>query len=131
MADEALKMDELVEKYILLRDKKAEIKKAYEMKVAGIDEVLEKIEVILLKSFQDSGMDSVSTKAGTAYVSSRTSATVADWDAFFNFVKTGENWDFLERRCSKEAVVQYKAANEDLPPGVNWSETRTVNVRRK
>jgi hypothetical protein len=126
-----LSINDLVEKYIALRDKKAEIKKQYETKVAGVDELLDKIEVVLLKHFQETGSEGISTKAGTAYISSRTSATVADWDAFFKFVSEGSNWEFLERRCSKEAVVQFKAAQNDLPPGINWSETRTVNVRRK
>lgn len=127
-----MKIDELVEKYIQLRDKKSELKKAYELEVEKVDSLLDKIEVTLLKTFQETGLDSVSTKLGTAYTATRTSATVADWEMFFNnFVKKGENWDFLERRCSKEAVAQYKAANEELPPGINWSETRTVNIRRK
>lgn len=125
-----MKVDDLVEKYIQLRDKKSEMKKAFELETQKLDEVLVKIEAALMQSFQESGLDSVKTKAGTAFITTRTSATVADWDVFFNFVKTGENWDFLERRVSKDAVAQYQAANEDLPPGINWNATRTINVRR-
>lgn len=124
-------VNELVEKYIELRDKKAAFKKEYELKTEKIDTVLDKIEIALLKTFQDSGLDSVSTKAGTAYTSTRATAKVADKDAFMTFVIEGKNWEFLENRCSKEAVEQFKAANEDLPPGISWSEIRTVNVRRK
>lgn len=124
-------INEVVEKYIELRDKKAEIKKEYDLKVEKIDEVLDKLEIVLLKTFQDAGLDSVSTKAGTAYTSTRSTAKVADKDMFMEFVIKGENWEFLENRCSKEAVEQYKAANDDLPPGISWSEIRTVNVRRK
>ena len=126
-----MQINELVEKYIELRDKKAEFKKEYEGKVAKLDEVLDKIEVTLLKTFQDTGVDSLSTSSGTAYVTSRTSATVADWEQFSKFVIEGGNFDFLEKRCSKEAVIQYKAAHNDLPPGINWSESRSVNIRRK
>jgi hypothetical protein len=126
-----MEASELVEKYIELRDKKAEIKKEYEAKTQKLDEVLDKIESTLLKTFQDSGLESISTKAGTAYTSSRSTAKVADKDLFMQFVINGENWEFLENRCSKEAVEQYKAANNDLPPGISWSEIRTVNVRRK
>ena len=126
-----MQINELVGKYVELRDKKSEFKKEYESKVAKIDEVLDKIEVTLLKTFQESGVDSLSTPSGTAYVSSRTSATVADWDQFSKFVIEGGNFDFLEKRCSKEAVIQYKAAHNDLPPGITWSESRSVNIRRK
>ena len=31
----------------------------------------------------------------------------------------------------KTAVEQFKAVNDDLPPGVNWAETQVVNFRRK
>ena len=124
-------LNNLVEKYIELRDKKAAIKKEYDLKTEKIDDVLDKIESTLLQTFHESGLDSVSTKAGTAYTSTRATAKVADKDMFMKFVIEGENWEFLENRCSKEAVEQYKAANEDLPPGISWSEIRTVNVRRK
>ena len=100
--------------------------------MAPLDALLDKIEALLLKTFQETGVESVKTESGTAYSSSRTSATVADWDAFFEgYVLPNQAWEFLERRCNKGAVEQFKAANEDLPPGINWSETLTVNVRRK
>ncbi len=124
-------VNNLVEKYIELRDKKAAIKKEYDLKTEKIDDVLDKIESALLQTFHESGLDSVSTKAGTAYTSTRVTAKVADKDMFMKFVIDGENWEFLENRCSKEAVEQFKAANDDLPPGISWSEIRTVNVRRK
>lgn len=124
-------VNELVEKYISLRDKKAVLKKEYEDKVLSVDTILDKIEVTLLKTFQETGLESVTTKAGTAYTSTRASAKVADKDMFMEFVIEGKNWEFLENRVSKEAVEQFKAANDDLPPGISWSEIRTVNVRRK
>jgi hypothetical protein len=125
-----MQIDEVIGKYVSLRDKKAEIKKEYDGKIASIDDALGKIEAALLKAMQDSGLDSMKTEAGTAYRSSRVSAKVADWDQFLPFVIKNESWEFLERRVSKEAVEQFKAANEDLPPGISWSETFVVNVRR-
>lgn len=125
-----MKLDELVAKYIELRDKKAEIKAEYEAKVAKIDTVLDKIEVKLLQTFDEIGMDSCKTGAGTAYTSTRTTASVADRETFMNFVKSNEEWPLLEVRASKAGVEQYKEANGDLPPGINWRAERTVNIRR-
>ena len=125
-----MKMDTLVERYIGLRDQKKEIVDAHKLRIAELDGTLDKIEAVLLKTFGETGIESVNTTAGTAYISSRTSATVADWDIFLAHVKANNAFELIERRCSKDAVAQYKAANEDLPPGVNWSEERTVNVRR-
>lgn len=126
-----MKVDEIVEKYIKLRDKKASIKAEYDDKIAEYDKVLDGLEALLLNTFNETGIDSVKTTAGTAFVATRTSASVADWEAYFNgYVLPNQAWEMLERRANKTAIEQYKSANDELPPGINWTETRVVNVRR-
>lgn len=125
-----MKLNELAEKYILLRDKKSQLKAEYEGKVAELQAMMDKIEAVLLKTFDEAGIESVKTAAGTAYRSTRTQASVADWDVFLAFIQQQGAWEMLERRCSKSAVEQYKSANDDLPPGLNWREERVVNIRR-
>lgn len=127
-----MKLDELVSKYIKLRDKKAQMKKEFDQSVAKIDEVMEKMEAVILKTFQETGIDSAKTEAGTAYMSTRTSATVGSREDFIGWVMADpdERAIFLENRVNKTAVEQFKAANDDLPPGVNWRSEVTVNVRR-
>lgn len=121
---------DLVRKYIAARDRKAEMKKAYDESVAKIDAVLDRVEAELLRYFSDNGLDSIKTDAGTAYRTTRTSATVADWDACFNFIREHELWHMLEHRVSKKAVEEFKAANDELPVGINWREEAVVNIRR-
>lgn len=125
-----MKISELVAKYIELRDKKAQFKAEYDSKVERLDTALDKIEAALLKTFEQTGMESVKTEFGTAYTTERSTASVADKDAFMEHVKAQENWQLLEIRCSKTAIQQYKDEHEDLPPGVNWRSERVVNVRR-
>lgn len=125
-----MKVNELVDRYIQLRDKKAAIKKEYDEKVAKVESVMDKVEAVLLKHFDETGADSIKTDAGTAYKSNRTSATVADWDKFLAHVQNTESWQLLEHRAAKKAVEEYKAANDDLPPGINWSSEVVVNIRR-
>lgn len=125
-----MKIEELVEKYVALRDKKAQIKAKYDAEVAKVDDVLDRVEAALLKHFDSVGVESVSTKAGTAYKSTRNSATVGDWDSFLHFVQQQEAWNFLERRVSKTAVEEFRSANDDLPPGVNYRSEVVVNIRR-
>lgn len=127
-----MKLDELVAKYIELRDKKSQLKKQYDEKVAKVDAVMDKMEAIILKTFQDSGIDSARTDAGTAYISTRTSATVGSREEFLSWVlqDPDERSIFLENRVSKVAVEQFKAANDDLPPGINFRSEVTVGVRR-
>lgn len=125
-----MKLSELVAKYIKLRDKKAQFKADYDSKVAKLDENLEKIEAVLLKTFDQTGMESVKTEFGTAYTSTRTTASVADPDAFMTYCKANDAWHLLEKRVSKIAVEQYKAEHDDVPPGVSYRAERTVNIRR-
>jgi|APIni6443716594_1056825.scaffolds.fasta_scaffold452941_2 hypothetical protein len=125
-----MKLDEIVKKYIALRDRKSEIGKEYKAKIADIDKVLDKIEAALLSTFDQFGMNSAQTDDGTAYISERTSATVADWDVVLDFVVEKEAWEMLERRVSKSAVDQYLAEHQELPPGVNYRTERTLSVRR-
>jgi hypothetical protein len=125
-----MKMSELVEKYIQLRDKKAQYKAEYDAKVSTIEELLNKIEGKFLQVFEQSGMDSVKTEAGTAYKSTRISVTTGDKNAFMEFVRTNDEWPLLEVRPSKSAVEEYRAAHDDLPPGINWRAEQVVNIRR-
>jgi phage host-nuclease inhibitor protein Gam len=125
-----MKLSELVAKYIELRDKKAQIKAEYDGKVAKLDENLDKIEAVLLKTFDSAGMDSVKTEFGTAYTSTRTTASVANPDVFMKYVVANEAWHLLEKRAAKSGVEQYKAEHDDVPPGVSWRSERTVNIRR-
>jgi len=125
-----MKLSDLVAKYIEMRDKKYELKHQYEFKAAQLDEVLGKIESKLLQVFDSAGMDSVKTEFGTAYASTRSMASVADKETFMNFIKENEEWSLMEVRAAKLAIEQYKDANGDLPPGVNYREERVVNIRR-
>lgn len=123
-------IDEIVDRYIKLRDRKDEITKAAKEQVATIDAAMKRCEVFILEHFQKTGQTSAGTSAGTAYVTAVTSATVADWDALLPWIREREAWEFLDHKVNKTAVVEFRAANDDLPPGVNWREENVVRIRR-
>lgn len=126
-----MKLSEAVEVYIKLRDKKAQMKAAFDAEVSPINDKLAKLEAKLMEVFNNTGMDSVKTEFGTAYTVNRTTASVADRDIFMDYVKNNEEWSLLEVRVSKTAVDQFREANDnEIPPGVNLRVERVVNVRR-
>lgn len=126
-----MKLSDAVSLYIKLRDRKAEIKAAMDEQIKPIQEKMDVLEAKLLAAFQSTGVDSVKTESGTAYTAVRTTASIADRDAFMAFVKANEEWSLLEVRAAKVAIEQFRAANDnELPPGVNIREERVVNVRR-
>ena len=120
----------LVDGYIQLRDKKAQLKAKHEAELAPINAMMDKIETHLLAQMQEQGVTSYKTELGTAYTSTTTKANVADWDGLLSFVREHSLWQMLERRVSKTAVDEYVAAHQDLPPGVNYSTAVAVNIRR-
>jgi hypothetical protein len=125
-------MDDLVKTYIQVREKKSRLKAAYDAEKLQYDTLQDKIEALLLIKFGEMGIDSVKTEQGTAYASTATTASIADWDAYRIFCESQDDpYTFIERRANKSAIEQYRATTQDIPPGINWSETRTVNFRRK
>ena len=125
-----MKMDDLVKTYIQVREKKSRLKAEYDARVAECDKVQDKIEALLLLKFDELGTTSFKTPEGTAAMSLRTSVSIADWDTFFGFVKDNDAFDLLDRRASKTAIEQFKSANGELPPGLNYSATRVVGFTR-
>ena len=122
---------DLVRVYIGLRDGRAKRKTAYEAEDAGDKTKQDRIETEFMRRFNERGLTSVSAKGvGTAYKSTRTSATVGQWEALLAYVQEVGAWELIEHRVNKTAVDQFRAANDDLPPGVNWSESVTVNFTR-
>lgn len=126
----AAKLDQIIDKYLKIRDEKAKIKEKYQSDVAHLDAAMEKIENYLQAEMQKSGLKNLPTELGTAYLSTRTAATVADWDSLLSYVRANDLWTLLEKRVSKTAVEEFVTANDDLPPGVNISQAVVVNVRR-
>lgn len=127
---ETVNQEAIIERYIALRDAKAVLKAEYDAAKARYDKGMNKIEMWLLKTMSESGQLSVRTAAGTAYKTTHVSTTVADWNLTLNFIKANDLWSMLEKRVNKTSVEEYRAANDDLPPGVNWREQVTVNVLR-
>jgi hypothetical protein len=55
---------------------------------------------------------------------------VADWDALLSFIKAEGAYDMLNKAVNKSAVRAYLDETNKLPPGVNYSTTITVSVRK-
>jgi hypothetical protein len=125
-----MKLDLIIERYVQLRDRKAELKAAFDASVAEINAGLERLEGAILDTLTAQGVESVRTGAGTAYKSISTSVTAADGELFMQWCLANDRLDMLEKRPSKTAVEAYKAANDDLPPGINWKSAVSVGVRR-
>ena len=126
-----MKISEAVKLYVKLRDEAAELKREYQEKADKVKAKMDQIEAALMVAMDATGMESVKVESGTAYITTQTSATVADRETFLNFCKEKGEWSLIDVRASKSAITQYKTATNDLPPGINWRAERVVNFRRQ
>jgi hypothetical protein len=134
MANENLagmKVDELTKLYIQLRDALDEQTRAYKELKARVEAAQLEIEVELMRKLEALGVTNFKCEHGTAFKTTKTTASMADWDAFMQFVRDGEHYEFLNHSVNKTAVADYMEANDgEIPPGVNWRAEQVVQVRR-
>lgn len=126
------KDDSIVGNYVKIRDRRALRKAAFDAEDADDKAKQERMEAEMLRRFNERGAESIRTTHGTAYKSTRTSATVADKDTYITWILQDpvERVNFLDVRANKTTVQQYKGEHNDLPPGLNWREELTVGFRR-
>jgi hypothetical protein len=127
-----LTVDTVVDKYIKLRDKRSEIKKAYEAEDAKYKEAMEKCEAWLLLQCNTLGVDNLKVNGvGTAIKGKQMQVSCKDWKAFHQWVKTNDQLDMFERRISRSVLKDYlEQHGDELPPGLDVMFEAIITVRR-
>ena len=123
-------VDELVAQYVKLRDRIKEADDAHKKKTAGARELLDKLNGKMLERLNDLGGDSVKTSSGTVYRTTKKSASIADGDLFRGWVIENGAYDVVDWKANANAVEDFIKAEGTPPPGVNYSQTYLVGVRR-
>ena len=122
--------DRLTAAYIKMRDKKAELTKEYDTKIAEIEQQMLMVEDELKKLFDDVGADSIKTAHGLVYRSVKTQYQVNDWDSMYKFIKEHDVPQVLQQRISTTNMKQFLNDNPDLMPmGMNRSEEHTSELQ--
>lgn len=123
-------IDKRVGEYVALRDKLREIEAEYEEKKKPYRAALDKLGGVLMEFLESTGSEAIRTEHGTCHTTTRTSASVADGEAFLKFVIDTERYELLDRRANATAVKAYVTEHGNLPPGCNLSSVKTIGVRR-
>lgn len=118
-------IEDLVRTYVGLRDRKDELKKQHAAELAPLDEGMDQLEGLLLQEMKKANVDSFKTKAGTAYQSKWTRASVQDWSLVLDYAITNQRFDLFERRVNKSIVEEIGTV-----PGVAVDAGIKVNIRR-
>lgn len=124
--------DRLVKAYIKMRDKRAEILRAYEEEDGKIEAQMDMISAELMRMCKEIGADSIRTEFGNVYRTVRTRYETTDWDNMYKFIMEHDIPQVLERRISVTNMKQFLDENPTLMPvGMNVNNKYTVTVRRK
>jgi hypothetical protein len=123
-------VDKRVKQAIDIRDalKKLDDRHAAERK--PLADLQEAVLGWLQSAIDKAGATSIRTQHGTCIASTRYTASLADPEAFMNYVKQTQNWGLMDRRANATGVQEFVKANGTLPPGCNLNAMKTVGVRR-
>jgi hypothetical protein len=119
-----------VAQYVALRDKIKAQEDAHKKAMKPAKETLEQLNSVLLAHLNGMAVNSAATDNGTVYRTEKKSASLADGKAFMDYVIAAGAWDLLDRKANVVAVEEFIKGNNAPPPGVNFSSTYVVGVRR-
>ncbi|WP_020095734.1 hypothetical protein [Methylobacterium sp. 285MFTsu5.1] len=120
-----------IAKYLQLRDKIKAIKDRHKAELAPYNEAKEVLEGMFLRHLNTVGSDSSATKGvGTVYRTTKRSATIQDIEEFRKFVLANGAWDLVDFKANAPAVADFVEQSAAPPPGVNFSQSFEVGVRR-
>lgn len=124
-------IDKRIQQYIEVRDAIKRVDAKWEAEKKPLQEIQEKLSGRISKFMEANNItDNLKSKSGTCYLSTRYSATLADPQAFMDYVVSSGKFELLDRRANTTAVKDYVEQNGCLPAGCNLSGIQTVGVRR-
>jgi hypothetical protein len=128
----SLPIDKLVRRFVTIREARAAFNSEAEKSDKEFKETLKAIEIELLRRAQDEGVEGFKTEFGTTYRDVNMSASFADEDTFYKFVRESGDLEFFERRLKIAHLKEYMENHEgQLPPGINVFREYTMRVRKK
>ncbi len=142
-----LPVEKQVKLFIKTRAAKAAGQKVWDGQEAEFKKIMECCQNHMLKKAIADGVTGFTTPFGTTYTAINTKISIADDEAFFNFVRAEGDLDFFERRVSSTHVNAYmqklvtaaelqglpkeEAAKAAVPPpGLNIFRETEMRVRK-
>ena len=124
-------INEKVEQYMLISDKKKSIEARHAEELAPLNEALDAIKKYLLAEMDKIGVDSLKTPAGTPYKAITKTVKTLDMEAFKEFVFNDvPKWDLVDFRPLKKGIVEYIEDTGNVPPGITIDSFTSLNIRR-
>jgi hypothetical protein len=128
--DNGYRADEVIERYIKLRDKCDAIMEAANKEMKPYDDAMKTLAAWLGAEMARTGASSIKTAVGTAYTSTVTSTKIVDREKFIAFIELG-HWELANLSASVPETKAFMEQNRGaLPDGIETSAVIHVRVRR-
>lgn len=122
-------IEKLIGQFVAVRDRKRLLEQQHKDQLKPFKEVMDQLEGQLLAYMQQTGSQSIATAKGTAYQSTKKSATIADGKAFRDFIVAHGLFDLIDWRANANHVFDYISEHKVQPPGLNCSTYTSVGFR--
>lgn len=123
--------DKLVNAYIKIRDERAVLKKAYDVKDSELEAKQKDLEVALLDILSMAGGENIRTVYGTATRSLKTKYWTTDWKSMYKVIQENNAPHLLEQRIHQTNMRKFLEEHPDIMPmGLNVAQAYSITVRR-
>ena len=127
----SVSVDIMVKVYTRVRDKRAELKAAFDEEDKALQAQLDKVKQGLLEYCKEHGVESVRTAHGLFYRTVKTRYWTNDWESMHKFIMEHGLPEFFEKRLNQSVVKEFLEENPDLlPPGLNVDAEYNISVRK-
>jgi hypothetical protein len=92
---------------------------------------METIESYFMDLANKTGQTNFGTPEGLAFVTTESRCGVEDFNKVIEFAKEHDAWHLITKGVSKNAVKDYLDEHNQLPPGVNFTTRKVIQIRRK
>jgi len=128
---ETVPLDKLAAVYIKIRNKIAELTKAYDAEVEALKEQQTMVGNEMKTLLQTLNVRSVNTVGGTVVLTEKVRYFPSDWSEFKRFVKDNDAFDLMEKRIAQTNMAKFLEENPDkYPPGLQSETEISVSVRK-
>jgi hypothetical protein len=124
-------VDRLASVYIKIRDKKAEMKAAFDEEYNALSKKQDVIKNALLEYCKENNFNSVKTPAGTISRKVKSVYWTSDWESMGKFIIEHNVPEFFQKSLNQTNVKQFMEDNPDLtPPGLNTNSEYVISVTK-
>ena len=130
--EQKIQLDELVETYLRIRNKRDELTRQFQMKDQELKNDLAQLEQVMLSSCNEVNADSIKTSKGTIIKSLKENYVCSDWGNFRDFIRENDAVELLQQRIHQANFKEFLNGREEagLPPGISSMREFNIVVRK-